>query len=307
MSTAAELETYQVLEQREHALQRPESYIGSVVAETVPALMVEGGKFAAVDVEMVPGLLKLFDEVLVNACDNKQRDPAGMTQLAVDFVSEGPDAGAIRIRNNGQGLPVAEHPKEKVWVPVLVFGTLLTGSNFNDKKKKTVGGRNGFGAKLANIFSTRFRLRTGDGQHQLTVEWTDHMLEQGAVVVTACKSQFTEVTFWPDYAFFKLPGLPIGVQRLMERRVYDVAGCTPSTLTVKLNGDKLPGTFAAYCSMLGSACLLDKCDRWEICVVPAVNKDLLHLAFVNGIYTRLGGTHVTHVQDQLCKVLAEQL
>jgi DNA topoisomerase-2 len=298
---------YQVLEQREHALQRPETYIGPVEAETVHTLVVEGSKLAAVEVESVPGLLKLFDEVLVNACDNKQRDPAGMTQLAVNFVSEGPDAGAIRIRNNGQGLPVAEHPKEKVWIPVLVFGTLLTSSNFNDKNKKTVGGRNGFGAKLANIFSVRFRLRTGDGTRQLAVEWTDHMLTQGPVKVAPCKSQFTEVTFWPDYGFFRLPGLPSGVKQLMERRVYDVAGCTPSSLTVKLDGTTLPSTFAAYCSMLPGAVLLDKCARWEVGILPAATPDLGHLAFVNGIHTRMGGTHATHVLDQLCKVLAEQL
>lgn len=304
----ADLEAYQVLEQRKHALKRPESYIGSVVAETVRTPVVAAGKLTITDVEgVVPGLLKLFDEVLVNASDNKQRDPTGMTQLAVDFVNEGPDAGGIKIRNNGEGLPVAEHPKEKVWIPVLVFGTLLSGSNFDDDQKKTVGGRNGFGAKLANIFSTRFRLRTGDGTHQLAVEWTDHMLTQGPVKVTKGKSQFTEVTFWPDYAFFQLPGLPSGVKKLMERRVYDVAGCTPSTLTVRLDGTKLPSTFAAYCGMLPGTLLLDKSPRWEVAVLPAADKEVGHLSFVNGIHTRTGGTHVTHVTDQLCKVLADQL
>ena len=308
MSTAQDLEAYQVLEQRKHALKRPESYIGSVVAETVRTPVMAGSKLIMDDVEgVVPGLLKLFDEVLVNASDNKQRDPTGMTQLAVDFVHEGPDAGGIKIRNNGEGLPVAEHPKEKVWIPVLVFGTLLSGSNFDDDQKKTVGGRNGFGAKLANIFSTRFRLRTGDGKQQLTVEWTDHMLTQGPVTVTKGKSQFTEVTFWPDYAFFQLPGLPSGVKKLMERRVYDVAGCTPASLTVRLDGTKLPSTFAAYCGMLPGALLLDKCPRWEVAVLPAADKEVGHLSFVNGIHTRMGGTHVVHVADQLCKVLADQL
>ena len=67
------------------------------------------------------------------------------------------------------------HPTEKMWVPVLVFGYLLTGSNFNDKKKKTVGGRNGYGAKLTNIYSTRFRVRTADKTSQLSVEWSQNM------------------------------------------------------------------------------------------------------------------------------------
>lgn len=38
----------------------------------------------------------------------------------------------------------------------------VTGSNFNDQEKKTTGGRNGYGAKLANIFSTEFIVETAD-------------------------------------------------------------------------------------------------------------------------------------------------
>ena len=36
-------------------------------------------------------------------------------------------------------------------------------SNYNDSEKKTTGGRNGYGAKLANIFSTEFTVETCDG------------------------------------------------------------------------------------------------------------------------------------------------
>ncbi len=40
---------------------------------------------------------------------------------------------------------------------------VLTSSNYNDNEKKTTGGRNGYGAKLANIFSTEFTVETADG------------------------------------------------------------------------------------------------------------------------------------------------
>ena len=46
------------------------------------------------------------------------------------------------------------HAEHKMWVPELVFGHLLTSSNYDDDEKKTTGGRNGYGAKLTNIFST---------------------------------------------------------------------------------------------------------------------------------------------------------
>jgi DNA topoisomerase-2 len=47
-------------------------------------------------------------------------------------------------------------------VPELVFGHMLTSSNYDDSIKKVTGGRNGFGAKLTNIFSKEFKITTGD-------------------------------------------------------------------------------------------------------------------------------------------------
>ena len=52
------------------------------------------------------------------------------------------------------------HKEQKVFVPTLIFGQLLTSSNYNDSEKKVTGGRNGYGAKLCNIFSTKFVVET---------------------------------------------------------------------------------------------------------------------------------------------------
>ena len=128
------------------------------------------------EVTYVPGLFKIFDEILVNAADNKQRDPT-MDCLRVTID---PSKNMISVYNNGQGqltafrplmevihivgIPVEFHEKEKMYVPELIFGHLLTSSNYNDDDKKVVGGRNGFGAKLANIFSTKFIVETADGE-----------------------------------------------------------------------------------------------------------------------------------------------
>jgi DNA topoisomerase-2 len=99
-----------------------------------------------------PALYKIFDEIIVNACDNKQRDPS-MNKLKVTIDAE---EGEISVWNNGSGIPIVMHKEHHVYVPELIFGHLLTGSNFDDTKKKTTGGRNGYGAKLANIFSKKF-------------------------------------------------------------------------------------------------------------------------------------------------------
>jgi DNA topoisomerase II len=72
------------------------------------------------------------------------------------------ESSTISIYNNGRGIPIEMHAKEKVYVPELIFGHLLTSSNYDDSEKKVVGGRNGYGAKLCNIFSKKFIVETGD-------------------------------------------------------------------------------------------------------------------------------------------------
>src|SRR4051812_46890277 len=68
----------------------------------------------------------------------------------------------ISIANNGKGIPIEMHATEKVYVPELIFGHLLTSSNYDDSEKKVTGGRNGYGAKLCNIFSKEFVVETMD-------------------------------------------------------------------------------------------------------------------------------------------------
>lgn len=45
----------------------------------------------------------------------------------------------IKIWNNGKGIPVVEHKDEKMYVPTMIFGHLLTSSNYNDFEKKVTG------------------------------------------------------------------------------------------------------------------------------------------------------------------------
>jgi len=69
----------------------------------------------------------------------------------------------ISVENDGRGIPIEMHSKEGVYVPELIFGHLLTSSNYDDNERKVTGGRNGYGAKLCNIFSTEFVVETVDG------------------------------------------------------------------------------------------------------------------------------------------------
>jgi len=107
-------------------------------------------------ITFVPGLYKIFDEILVNAADNKQRDK----KMDCIKIKISPEENEISVWNNGKGIPVEMHKDEKMYVPTMIFGHLLTSSNYNDEEEKVTGGRNGYGAKLCNIFSDKFVVET---------------------------------------------------------------------------------------------------------------------------------------------------
>lgn len=150
---------YQRLTQLQHVLKRPDTYIGSV-EKTESKMWIydkDNNQMVYKDVTIVPGLFKIFDELLVNAADNKIRDP-NMDTLNVDIDVE---ANVISIYNNGRGIPVEMHTKENMYIPELIFGNLLTSSNYDDDEKKVTGGRNGYGAKVSMLCLFLFLLSIG--------------------------------------------------------------------------------------------------------------------------------------------------
>ena len=240
-------ETYQKKSQLEHILLRPDTYIGSVEPHTQRMFVLDGEEIVEREITYTPGLYKIFDEIVVNAADNKQRDP-NMDKL--DIIVD-PSTNSISVKNNGKGIPVVLHKEHKVYIPELIFGHLLTGSNFDDDEKKTTGGRNGYGAKLANVFSTNFTVECVDvegGFHYIQT-FSDNMTVKGQPSVKNCtaaqkkKGDFVKITFSPELSRFKMTSLDPDTVALLSKRAYDMAGTMASShgkkLSVTLNGKKL--------------------------------------------------------------------
>ena len=116
---------------------RPDTYVGSIEQSTQPMWVLDAStkRIVKKQTTYVPGLFKIFDEIMVNAADNKQRDPS-MTTIKVDIDRE---TNTISVANDGKGIPVQIHSEHNCYVPELIFGHLLTGSNFDDDEKKTTG------------------------------------------------------------------------------------------------------------------------------------------------------------------------
>jgi DNA topoisomerase-2 len=315
-------EIYQKKTQLEHILLRPDTYIGSVERQSQQMWVYDeaGECMVLKSLSFVPGLFKIFDEILVNAADNKIRDP-NMDTLRVDIDKEN---GSISIFNNGAGIPVVIHKGEQVYVPELIFGQLLTSSNYDDAEKKVTGGRNGYGAKLCNIFSREFTVETADSNRGLLYKQTFslNMSKRGEPKITKYdKQDFTRITFKPDFAKFGMEGFEADTEALFRKRVYDMCACA-GNVKVFLNGERLKiKNFKQYAELflkkplapgesseaaVPAPILIHEkvSDRWEVCAAVSEGQ-FQQVSFVNSINTYKGGTHVDHVSSQIVGALVE--
>ena len=104
--------------------------------------------------------------------------------------------------NDGQGIPVEKH-SEGVYNPELIFGHLLTSSNYDKSEKKIVGGKNGYGAKITNIFSTQFIVETVDhiNKKSYTQVFKDNMTKIEKPTIKRCVKETIYKDFFLDYRF----------------------------------------------------------------------------------------------------------
>jgi DNA topoisomerase-2 len=235
---------------REHILELPDTYIGSTETVNEPRWVfdTENKKMEHKTITFNPGLYKIFDEILVNARDAlvKSQTKAGLTPIKHIDVTCGLVDGVytVSVENDGDGIPIEVHKKENCYNPELIFGHLLTSGNYNKEEMKIWGGKNGYGAKLANIFSTRFEVSTRSPTHALkyTQTWRNNMATCDKPSIKQDKSQkgFVRITFCPDTSRF--PGiwnkadLLDDMANVFHTRVLEIAAMAGKDVRVTFNG-----------------------------------------------------------------------
>jgi DNA topoisomerase-2 len=306
------MESVQKLTHIEHILKRPDSYVGPVELGTEHYWVLQGDAFTKKTLKYSPALLKIFDEILVNAIDRNSLHPKGVTSISVSIDKE---QGSITIENNGPlgGIGVRMHEKEGLWNPELTFGHLLTSTNYDDNQKRVVGGRNGYGAKLTNIYSSEFSVIIKDHEVKQTYTqgWSNNMTtcHQPKIKKHAGATSSVSVTFTPDWKRFGMSKMDESIYQIFQKRVWDANICTTPNCKVKFNGDVLPKTsFEAYAKMhegVDNVCSVVS-DRWSVCIGPAEN-GMEQVSFVNGICTTKGGNHVDHVASLVANGIIEDM
>jgi DNA topoisomerase-2 len=103
-------EQYERKSQKEHILFRPDMYMGSIVSQKTKMWLLDESqdKFQEREVELNPGLYKIFDEIIVNSADNYQKDNK-TNKIKVSVTNK-----QISVYNNGKGLPIQVHKKENM-------------------------------------------------------------------------------------------------------------------------------------------------------------------------------------------------
>ena len=226
---------------------------------------------------------------------------------------------SISVKNGGKGIPIEIHKEYNIYVPQLIFGNLLTSSNYNDDIKKTTGGRNGYGAKLTNIFSKKFIVETADKKNGKIYKqiFSNNMLKVTEPEIKKYnKEDFTCITFQPDLQKFKMDKLDNDIISLFIKRVYDMSGVTPKSVNVYYNEEKINiRNFQDYISMYTNA-IKDEDEedaiiyyeqpneRWEI-GMSLSESQFQQVSFVNSISTSKGGTHVNYVTDKIVQKILE--
>jgi len=309
---------YQKKTDKEHVLDTPDTYTGSMTLTDYDTFVAHDGGIIAKQIAIVPGLYKIVDEALVNARDHVVRTQEQLAAQIVDtlLVTEiditiEEKEGVITIYNNGNGIDIAKHPDENIWIPELIFAHLRTSTNYDKEAKKTTGGKNGFGIKLAFIWSSWAKIETVDHKRGLkySQEFADNLNVIKAPVVTKCtKKPYTLISFKPDYKRMGLPGLTSDMLALLKRRVYDLAAVTDKTVKVKYNSELVPiKNFLHYVDLyVGDKAVTSRVheeanERWEYVICMAPKEEFTQVSFVNGIFTGKGGKHVDYILNQFVR------
>lgn len=296
---------YDKMTQREHILKKPGMYVGSIKPTKEPMWVFGKDNIENKEIRYVPGLYKIFDEILVNARDHSVNDK---TCNKID-VKVNVEEGFFSVYNNGDnGIPVVEHPKHKTLVPSMIFGEFLTSSNYKEDEKRVTGGTNGLGSKLSAVFSSQFEVDIQDKKnkkhfHQI---WKDNMTEIGKAKVTSNSTKsYVKVTCYPDLDKFGIKSLK-GHYELFKKRVYDIACCSDK-VKVSFNGEECKvKDLKQYMDYFypGLDKIMDTSnDRFKVGCIYFPDHGGENISYVNGICTYHGGTHVNHVVDNVIKTL----
>ena len=317
-------EKYKKYKLRDHVYNVSDTYVGSCESTKINAYVFDNNtnKMINKEISYVPGLLKIFDEVIVNAIDHATRlkmeeknGKENIKHVKNIKITINKETGYISVFNDGNGIDIVKHPEhDNIWIPEMIFSELLTSTNYDKNEEKIIGGKGGLGTKLCNIFSKEFKIETVDHYRKKIYKqiFRNNMIDKDPPEISSyTKIPYTIISFLPDYKRFGLTGITDDIYDIFKRRVIDACSTTSKDVSVFFNDEKLPiKDFEKFSELFlnktEQPLVYEQCgERWEIAIAPSSNGIFEQISFVNGINTLRGGKHVDYILNQVVKGLVD--
>jgi DNA topoisomerase II len=249
-------------------------------------------------------------ELITNATDRAQNPDNGVTKIDVSITND-----VISVTNDGISIPIEIHDKHNIYIPELVFGNMLSSSNFKKGVKRTVGGKNGIGAKAANIFSSKFVVTVINKGKKYVQVFEDQMRKTNKPKITKSKAKDSvTIDYTPAYKVFGMESLDQNdTKNLIEKRTIDASAVTGDKVIVTFNGKKVATKkFEDYINLyIGnkteSPRVFVESERWAVAFALNPYPNAVQVSFVNGIGTEDGGSHVAHVIEPVLNRVVKEL
>ena len=333
---------YEKLDLRNHILKKPGMYIGNInpIMDDMYIWNQQQQKIVSKNILYSPGLYKIYDEILVNAIDETTRinKKYPLTLLDINIQSDN-----ITIINDGPGIEVKIHPKYKIYIPELIFGNLLTSSNYDEDEKRITGGTHGLGAKLTAIYSKKFIIHIDDPINQLSYYqvFENNLAKINKPIIKKLDKGTTigkvSIQFYPDFKKFgqEEEYFSYDLIALLKKRVYDTAWYLSNSnyiensnnIKVILNGEiinekivedefnyiKLYNFFNSENKDYILYTANNKCQGFSFIITlnrPSDSSESNRqniISFVNGINTFKNGKHVDYIIDKILNVIKKQI
>lgn len=284
------------LSDEEHVLLRPSMFIGSVSLQKFNQYVGESYE----EIEYVPGLLKLVNEILDNSVDiaiktNFEYGNKINIKMTYDYV---------QIEDNGTGIPVVktkDNQGKDVWNPVLSWTYTKAGTNFEEDETRISMGMNGVGSTAVSIFSKVFIGETADGSKKLKLKTVNNnKLED--VAQTRSKMHFTKVYFEPDFQRFGVYGFDMNHIKVIKDRVEKLAALYPE-ITFTFNDEKIKFKQTREYLKVFKDQELDiihsSSDDINLSIVENNNEEFRYISVVNGLNTVNGGSHLDYICEEI--------
>ena len=294
---------YTKLNPREHVLLKPSMYLGDTSIREEENYVFQDGKIIKRKINWSPALYKIYDEIIVNAYDQVIRDNS-LRNIKIKI-----DRKFIQVTNDGMGIDIFIHKIYKIYIPELIFGNLMTSTNFQEGENRITGGTHGLGAKLTNIFSKKFEIIVKDTKTHLEYRQSFHdnltIIDKPIIKKYDGKNGEVSIKFYPDFKRFGMTELDQDHIDLFTKRAYDLTGLTDKN--IYLNDSKLNVSgWDQYTKLYEEDFFAYHCNKhWELSF--KLDSNAYQLSFVNGIFTNKNGKHMEYIIEQITEKLSKQL